>query len=254
LKKTLIESKVIRSYVLLWGLFAIGMLIAFAFDETQKPWKSLALAGLILSFGSLIISILILFRVHEEIKARYSKATNEEKVFLTGLFYFVRGFFLWVGLLLLISSLNRKDVPAKDLVEIGGKVTSIEVYGGDSSNLKIMFDGNSNEYETRTFKIPDQKLEQIEDELQPGDFVFVLIGGDDERTVNDPYVQIYGVRTEAYEYLSLDEYNQADSINNLFGFILGAIIAVPGLIYLLLGRIKPKPNRGMRLDQNNSRA
>ena len=200
MKKSLTESKAIRSYLFLWAIFAIGLLTAIFFGDTQTKWRTIGIAGLIISFGSLLLIILMLFPVQEEIKARYLAAVNGERIFLIGLFYWTRGFFFLMGLLIVLSLINPKDVLKANLIEVGGEISNIEVYGGDTANLKIMFTGNSNEYETRTFKIPDEKLEQIENELHLGNFVYVLIEQDDEKAINDTYVQIYGVRTKDYEY------------------------------------------------------
>jgi hypothetical protein len=254
LKKSLIESRIIRFYVLLWTVFVIGMLIAFALDQAQKPLKDLVLPSFILSAGSLIITVPLIFPVQEEIRARYPQAINGEKVFLTGLFYFARGFFLLVGTLILMATLNRKDVLAKDLAEVGGKISRIEVSGGDNSFLTIMLENNANEYKTRIFKIPDKNLEQIQNELQPGDFVFVLIERKDKNALNDLSIQIYGVRTTDYNYLTLAEFNRADAVNNSFGILLGMFLAVPGIIYLLTARIRQKPGQVMSIDQNASKA
>lgn len=207
-----------------------------------------------MGFGSLLLTILMLYPVQAEIKARYPTAGKGERIFLIALFYWARGFFFLAGALILLSSLSRKDVLRTNLVEVSGEISSIEVYGGDTSNLKIMFVGNSNEYETRTFKIPGEKLEQIESKLHPGDFVYVLIGRDDEKTVNDPYIQIYGVRNKAYDYLSLDEYNRADSTNNSIGLILGIFFVGTGTIYLLTGKIKNKSDSVLRIEQHTSEA
>lgn len=254
LKKSLTESKVIRFYTLLWGVFILGILIALPFGETQSQWRYVALAGFLLSAGSFIFAVGTISSVQNEIRVRYPQASNGEKQFLTALFYFGRGIFLLMGILILISSSLRKDILEKDVVEINGKISTIEVYGNDSSSLKIVLANNSNEYETRTFKIPDEKLRQIENELQSGDFIFVLIARDDKNVMNDPYVQIYGVRTEAYDYLSLEEYNKTDATNNSLGRILGIFFTSLGLIYLLTGRIKTKPDKIMRIDQNVSKA
>jgi hypothetical protein len=254
LKKSLVESKVIRSYMLLWGLFVFGLLIAFLFGETQTQWRKISIAGVILSFVSLMGTILIFFPVQAEIKSRFPNASTQEKVFLKGLFYFVRGLLLLTGVLILLATLGRKDVLAKDLLEVGGKITSIEVDGGDSSNLKVMLENNLNEYETRTFKIQKQNLERIENELQPGEIVFILIERKDENAVNDLYIQIYGIRTAERAYLSLDEYNKEEAANNTLGMILGIFFAGPGLIYLLTGSIKGNPTKLMSEEQEVSRA
>lgn len=231
-------------------MFAIGILIADFFGNTLTQRRTIGVTGLIISFGSLLLTILMLYPVQAEIKARYPTAGKGERIFLTGLFYWARGFFFLAGALILLSSLSRNDVPRTNLVEVGGKISSIEVYGGDTSNLKIMFAGNSNEYETRTFKIPDEKLEQIESKLHSGDFIYVLIGRDDEKAVNNPYVQIYGVRNKDYDYLSLDEYNSADSTNNSIGLILGILFVGSGIIYLLIGKIENKSDGVLRIEQN----
>ena len=134
--------------------------------------------------------------VQNEIQARYPQANNGEKQFLTTLFYFIRGIFLLLGVLILLFSSHRKDVLAKDVVEVSGKISTIEVYGGKSSSLKIVLANNSNEYETRTFKIPSKNLEQIENELSPGNFVYLLIEQGDKDKVNNPDIQIYGIKTK----------------------------------------------------------
>lgn len=252
MKKSLSESKVIRFYLLLWGLFAAGLLVADIFGNNITQRRTIGVTGLVISFGSLLLTIFMLYPVQAEIKARYSIAVNGERIFLIGLFYWARGFFFLAGALILVSSLSRKDALSKNLVEVGGKISSIEVYGSDRSNLKIIFAGNSNEYETRTFEIPDEKLEQIENKLHPGNFVYILIGQEDEKAINDPYVQIYGIRTKDYDYLSLDEYNRADSTNNTIGMILGIVFAGLGIIYLSTGKIKNKPDDVLRIEQNTS--
>jgi hypothetical protein len=232
----------------------ICILTAFVLDQAQKPLRSLVLASFIISTGSLLITVSLIFPVQEEIRARYPKSINGERAFLMGLFYFARGFFLLVGTLILIGTLNRKDVLINELVEVSGNVVSVEVYGDENPDLKIVLENNSNEYETPTFKVPDNKLEEIENKLQPGEFVFVLIDRNDENAMNDLYVQIYGIRTEAHEYLSLAEYNEANAANSSIGSFLGLCFAGPGLIYLLIGRIQAKPDKVMRTGRNVSKA
>jgi hypothetical protein len=240
--------------VLLWGWFIIGILITLPFGDTQTQLRYIALAGFILSLGSLLFSMMMIFPLQEEIKTRYTTAINGEKAFLIGLFYFARGFFLWLGIVILISSFPYKDIARNDLVEVSGIISRIEVYGDDDANLKIVFENNSNEYETDTFKIPEQNLQKIQNELQAGDPVVLLIERDDENVDNNPYIQIYGIRTETSNYLSLDEYNKEAWINNLFGFVLGTFFAIPGLIYLLTGRITSRPEKVLRIDQNAFKA
>lgn len=237
MKKSLTESKAIRFYVLLWGVFILGTLIALPFSETQSQWRYVAFAGFLLSAGSFMLAIHRISSVQSEIRARYSQAQNDEKGFLTAFFYFVRGIFLLMGILILLSSSLRKDVLSNDVVEIGGKISAIEIYGGDTSSLKIVFVDNSNEYETRTFKIPNEKLGQIKNELHPGDFVFILIEQGDKDKANSPYIQIYGIRTQNKTYLSINEYNNAESGNNFYGYVLGFFFVGSGLIYLLTGKI-----------------
>lgn len=227
---------------MIWGTFLLGILIAIPFSNTTSEWRYVALAGFFLTLGSFILALLKMYSVQEEIRQRYPASVTGEKVFLTGLFYFARSVFLMPGILILILTLQREDVVGADLVEVGGKVSNIEVYGGEYPNLKITFDANSNEYETRTFKVPDKNLEEIENEIQPADFVFVLIERDDAQKTQDPYVQIYGIRTKEHVYLSLEEFNQADSTNNQIGIILGAVFTFSGSIYLLTGRLKQKAN------------
>ena len=224
--------------MLLWGAFLLGILIALPFSETQSQWRYVALAGFLLSMGSFILAIGTMSSVQNEIQARYPQASNGEKQFLTTLFYFIRGIFLLLGVLILLFSSLRKDVLAKDVVEVSGKISTIEIYGGKSSSLKIVLANNSNEYETRTFKIPSKNLKQIENELSPGNFVYLLIEQGDKDKVNNPYIQIYGIKTESKIYLSLDDYNKADSGNNFYGYFIGFFFAGSGLIYLLTGRIR----------------
>lgn len=224
--------------MLLWCAFVLGILIVLPFSETQSQWRYVALAGFLLSMGSFILTISTMSSVQNEIQARYPQASNDEKQFLTILFYFVRGIFLLLGILILLFSSLRKDVLAKDVVEVSGKISTIEIYGGKSSFLKIVLANDSNEYETRTFKIPSKNLEQIENELRPGNFVYLLIDQNDKDKVNNPYVQIYGIKTENKTYLSLEDYNKADSENNFYGYVIGFFFAGSGLIYLLTGGIR----------------
>jgi hypothetical protein len=121
--------------------------------------------------------------VQVEIQARYQQAFESEKRFLKGLFYFVRGIFLLMGILILIFSSLRKDVLVKDVVEVGGRISSIEVVGQKNTSLKIALDNNSNQFGINTFKIPDEKLKQIEKELQVGVSLVILVGRDDEKVV-----------------------------------------------------------------------
>ena len=238
LKKSLIVSGTIRLYLIIWGAFLLGILIAIPFSNTTSEWRYVALAGFFLTLGSFILALSKMYSVQEEIRERYPASVKGEKAFLTGLFYFARSVFLIPGIFILLLTLQREDVVGTDLVEVGGKVSNIEVYGGEYQDLKITFEDNSNEYKTPTFKVPDKNLEQIENEIQPEDFVFILIERDDAQKIQDPYIQIYGIRTKEYVYLSLEEFNQADSANNQIGIILGAVFTFSGSIYLLTGKIK----------------
>ncbi|MEW6083536.1 MAG: hypothetical protein AB1607_02975 [Chloroflexota bacterium] len=240
MKKTLQESTVIRFYMLLWGFFIVGVLIALPFSQTTSEWRWVAFGGFLLSAGSFIATLTMLSSVQAEIRERYADATNEEKKFFTGLFYFARGVFLLLGLFILMQSFGREDVLEQDLVEISGKILSVEVVGQDDSSLKIVFENSSNQYGIRTFKVSDENLQRIENELQSGDTVFVLIENDDVRAVNDQFVQIYGIRTTTNQYFTLDEYNRLDSMNNFYGYFLGMFFTGSGIIYLVTGRIQTR--------------
>lgn len=226
--------------MLLWGLFVVGVLIALPFSQTTSEWRFVALAGFLLSMGSFIVTIMMLPSIQTEITERLNHAPSDEKNFLTRLFYFARGVFLLIGLFILVQTFGRKDVLGKDLVEINGRLLRVEVIGQDDFDLKLTFENNSNQYGTRTFKIPAENLQRIENELQSGDTVFVLIGNDDLTAVNDQFVQIYGIRTSAHDYLTLEEFNKADSINNSFGYLLGSLFTCLGVIYLISGIIQTR--------------
>ena len=238
MKKTLTESKAIRRYMLMWGLFLCGIIIALPFSWTNSGWRYVALTGFLLSMGCFIISILMFSSVQIEIQTRYPGTVNGQKQFLTGLFYFVRGTFLWVGILILVVFLFDKEISKQGLVQIQGNISGIEIVGKDNPSLEIRLENNSNQYGINTFKIPETKLQQIETELKSGDLVFILIGRKDKNAVNDPYVQLYGIKSETYEYLSLQEYTQATSANKTSGMYLGLLFGGFGLIYLLTSNIK----------------
>jgi hypothetical protein len=238
LKKSITESKMFRVYMFLWGMFVIGILIAFAFGKTLGQWRYIALVGFLLSVGSFIFSIIIDSSVQGENKARYHIATNQEKRFLLILFEFIRGIYLLMGISILLISYSQKNIHNSEIVEIGGKISNIEVIGQNNSSLKIAIDNYSNQYGSHTFKIPNEKLRQIEKEIKVGDYVLILIGDSDINARNDKYVQIYGIRTENKIYLSFDEYNRAVSANNIYGYIFGIFFTAGGLIYVLTGRIE----------------
>jgi len=238
LKTMIVESKVIRLYVMAWGVFLFGLIVAFPFSWTKSEWRYVALAGFLVSMGSFIFSIMMFSSVQKEIKKRYPGTTNEQKRFLTILFYFSRGIFVWVGIFILAVSLAGKEMSKQDLVQIQGNISGIEIVGKDNPSLKIGLENKFNQYGINTFKIPETKLQQIETELKPGDLVFILIDRKDENAINDRYVQLYGIKSKTYEYLSLQEYNQATSANKTSGLYLGILFGGFGLIYLLTGNIK----------------
>ena len=238
MRRVLSESKIIRAYVLIWGAFLLGILIMLPFfSETNSQLKYVPLAGFLLSAGSFLLAIMMFFPVLLEILKRYPQASNEEKSFLTRLFYTIKGIFPVVGIVLLLFSFFHKDVSQASLVEVGGKIKSIEVIGQENPSLKILLENSSNEYEVKTFNIPDKRLQEITDKLLPGDFVYILIGEKDKSAQNDLYVQIYGIKTESRQFLSVNEYIQASKKNNSYGFILGAFFLVSGLIVLFTNRI-----------------
>jgi hypothetical protein len=188
--------------------------------------------------GSFIFSVMMFSSVQKEIKARYPGTTNEQKRFLTVLFYFARGIFVWVGIFILAVFLAGREMSKQDLVQIQGNISVIEIVGKNNPSLKIGFENNSNQYGIVTFKIPETKLRQIKTELKPGDLVFILIEPKGKNVVNDPYVPLYAIKSETYEYFSLQEYNQSTSANKTSGLYLGILFGGFGLLYLLTGNIK----------------
>lgn len=249
MKKILSESKIIRFYLLLWGLFLTGILMILL----KSGWRFVSLTGFLLSLGSFIIALKMLIAIQVEIKSRYAIAIPGEKRFLKGLFYFARGIFLIMGLFFMVILAPRKAVLAQDLVEIGGKITRIETIGEHNPSLKITLENNSNQYGINTYKLSDTQLQQIENELQPGRWVYLLIQQDDKTAVNDVYVQIYGIRTETIVYLSLDEVNQANAKNSALGRYLGMFFASAGLIYMLAGNVAGTQDQIKSQDQNLTR-
>jgi len=159
---------------------------------------------------------------------------------LAGVFYFARANFLFLGLLILWVAAQQKPVLATDLVEIQGSLASIQVVGEKNPSLKITLEQNSNQYGVHIFKIPEQKLQHIQTTLQAGQPIFLLIASSDQGAVNNPYVQLYGIRTETNTYLTPDELNTASSTNQQIGYLLGAFLAVVGLIYVLVGKLNVK--------------
>jgi hypothetical protein len=234
----IVESKVIRLYVMAWGVFLFGLIVALPFSWTKSEWRYVALAGFLISMGSFLFSIMMFSSVQKEIKARYPGTTNKQKRFLTILFYFARGIFVWVGIFIIAVFLAGKEMSKQDLVQIQGNISVIEIVGKNNPSLKIGFENNSNQYGIVTFKIPETKLQQIETELKPGDLVFILIEPKDKNVVNDPYVPLYAIKSETHEYFSLQEYNQSTSANKTSGLYLGILFGGFGLIYLLTGNIK----------------
>lgn len=225
-------SKNIRLYGLFWGVLLLGLLFVLVFDGGME------FVGFLLMGGGFLFSMRTMTPAQAEIRARYWQADRHEKRFLTGLFYFARAIFLFLGVLILWVAAQQKQVVAGDLVEIQGSLASLQVVGDKNPSLKITLEQNSNQYGVHTFKIPEQKLQQIEATLQAGQTVFLLIASSDQDAVDMPYVQLYGIRTENNTYLTLDELNKASSSNQQIGYLLGALLAVVGLIYLLIGKMK----------------
>lgn len=242
MKRAFRESKFIGLYVIFWGGFllgVVGVLLALAFSETRDFWEYIGLGSFLLSVGCFILTLLWIFEVQREIQERFFWADKGEKRFLKFLFYFARGQFLIFGAYFVLLFSFQEDVPVQDLTEISGQIATIELTGAedDPRTLKIVFENSSNEYESHIFKIPENSLERIQAELHTGDFVSVLIENEDKDKTDDLFIQIYGIRTEDKTYLSFEEFSQADSANQFVGFILGLTFAIPGLIYMLAGRI-----------------
>lgn len=242
MKKILSGSKIISFYVLLWGLFAVGILLIILFMDIKSALSFIGLVGFLLGLGSFIFILRLLPTVQNELKARYVTALDNEKPFLTTLFYFARSVFLLIGLFVFWLTFSQQEISKENLVEISGKITSAEVLGQNNPSLKIKMENNSNEYGINTFKIPDAKLQKLVRELQPGVSVFLVIEREHENTANDRYIQIYGIRTETYDYLTSTEYNGAVSTNSMYGLGLGMVFGCFGLIYLLIGKIKTAQN------------
>jgi hypothetical protein len=248
LKQILSESKIIRVYVFLWSLLIASMLILLSLMALESSLGSIALiAGSItltawvLGFISLISVLFMITTVQDEVNTRYATASEDGQRFLTLLFYFTRGFFLLVGLVVVGLSFFYKDVSERDLIEISGKLSAIEIYGGKRPILRIHIENYPNGYEIAASRAPDERLEQINNELRVGDLVFLLIEQKFENTVDTPSIPLYGIRTESHDYLTLSEYNQAAWFDNFILRILGVVFAFLGLIYLLTGRIKDDP-------------
>ena len=142
-----------------------------------------------------------------------------------------------------LCSSFQKDIPKEDLVEVGGRISSVDVVGKRNSHIRTAFDGNSNQYETHISRFSDAKLQQLKRELKTGELVFVRVGRESVRAVDSPYVATYGIRTENKSYLSIDEYNQSESEGRVIGYAVGIIISGAGLLYVLSGRIDANQDR-----------
>lgn len=237
MKKILSESRLICYYVLLWAALAGGVIVALLFGKAQSQWRYISLAGFLLSLGCFLIAIKLLRPVQREIKSRYLDASEDEKRVLTGLFYFARGILLWPGLLFLAIALSQEAISPSNLAVVRGKVASFAVVGENNPSLKIRLENNTNQYGINTFLLPDGRLKQMEEELQPGAVVDLWIARADEGVTGNAFVNLYAIQTKGQTYLSVAEYNQARSANQWAGNGLSAAFAGVGLVYLLAGRI-----------------
>ena len=234
MKPSFTLPKKIRLYGLLWGVLLLGLLFVLVFDGAME------FVGFVLMGGGFLSSMRMMMPVQAEIRACYAQAVAGKKPLLAGVFYFARANFLFLGLLILWVAAQQKPVLATDLVEIQGSLASIQVVGEKNPSLKITLEQNSNQYGVHIFKIPEQKLQHIQTTLQAGQPIFLLIASSDQGAVNNPYVQLYGIRTETNTYLTPDELNTASSTNQQIGYLLGAFLAVVGLIYVLVGKLNVK--------------
>ncbi|NMB68974.1 MAG: hypothetical protein GYA20_09455 [Chloroflexi bacterium] len=128
-----------------------------------------------------------------------------------------------------LIAINKPD---NKLVEIQGEIEQIEITETSNPYLNIKLFGNSNSYGIPTFLIPDDNLQRIENDLVPGMVVDIAIDSADETKVDYGYIQIYGIRTAKFSYLSSQEYRESRSENDLEGFFLGVILTFIGLAIL----------------------
>ena len=204
------------------------------FNKTKSELRWVGFAGFFICFGSLMLIIVLTSEVQQGIKIQYPLAPKVERSFLLFMFYFSRGIFLMIGLIIVFWAYSGEDIREIEFTEIGGKIVSIDV--GDQI-LKIHLQNNSNSYGINTFKVPDNGLEQIENNLRMGENLFILINKKDDNLVNDPFVQIYGIRTENNVFLSPQDYQRETTSNNRVGCILGFLFIILGFIYLITGNI-----------------
>ena len=237
IKEILSGSKGIRRYLLLWAAFFAGILIMLPFLKTTSALRYISLAGFLLSAGSIIGALVWMQTLAAEIRNLHPNTIGKAKRFLVGLFYFSRLPILFIGLFVLVQVFNQKEISPQDLVEIEGKIARIEIIGEKSPTLKIHLESNSNQYGLESFQTLDNDLQQIETGIKQGEVIFLLIERADENAVNDQYVQVYAVRTENDDYLTLDDYQITNSSGNWAGVILGIFFSVSGLIFLLTGKI-----------------
>lgn len=249
-KEVLSASKTLRIFLLLWAVFLFGVVIALSFGQTKSAWRFVSLAGFLLSLASYIIAVKTLPDIQVEIRSRYANANAQEKRFLKGLFYFARSVFLILGLFFLVISSPREAVNSQDMVEIGGKITRIETIGEHNPSLKITLENNPNQYGINTYKLPELSLQRMENELRPGHFVSLYIRQEDVTAVNDPYVDLYGIRTETAVYLVPDEVNQANTKNSVLGRYLGLFLTAAGLVYMLAGNVARTRDRRKTRNHN----
>lgn len=214
-------------------IFILGILIILPVSQTESDLRYVGLAGFLLSAGSYIVLLYMIFPIGLEVKARYIGAAYEERKILEFLFYFSRGVYLWIGIFALALSLLASNNIDKVLIEINGEISSIEVVGTNNPNLRMELNGYSNRYGIATFKIPDEKFQRIVNDLGPEKYVYLMIDSADEAKHDDPYIQIYGIRTETFSYLTSHEYRESDSRNNLMGIYLGIIFTFLGLSLLV---------------------
>jgi hypothetical protein len=236
MKKILKESKIIQLYLFVLLSFVLGILIIVLFGNLKGNLRNISNAGFFLSLGSYIVLIFMIFPVDYEIKTRYPKATHREKRVLNLLFYSARCVFLWIGLYFWGISLINTNISDKSVVEINGSISSIQVVGTENPSLKIKLDGNTNQYGINTFKMSDGILLAIEKDLLPGKIVYLKIERIDENKDDDTWIQIYGIRTESFTYLTLQDYRIANSKNSSILGYLGIGFTIIGLIILLSGR------------------
>jgi hypothetical protein len=230
------HSKIIQRHLWLWGLVVSGFLVLIL----ASPYNFLvALVGLALSVVSLLLAMNSSIKVQNEAKYLYLNSFGDEagRVQLKRVFFLARSAFLVFGIALLAGTFLLWGISAREFVEIEGKIRSIEP---QENGWQIQLEGDAHRYVIRASSKPDEDLDSILANVEPGDPVSLLIKSEEDDAPSDPHIVIDDLRTGEQEFSNTLLHGDAFDRVIKNSAILGVVVSILGGIYLFTGDIRQR--------------